>query len=283
MTKLVGEPINPEKTIFKEFIKTLIEQSADIYIIDWVLHFMDGTTNPIKIFEELKKENFNFLSKYWILYSGPEGNSVSEFINEYFPSSKYYSTPGKGNLEGSITKSGRDHFSEVITVAEKFIESTQVPIEIVELDVDVEETTIRDFSGVIYDVDDINISSSDGRKVAIINRHLFICMGYDKSYGVFLHFDKDNRTLKKLIFRFNDSASPIKRILGERMQEVSRNFLYNPIFFDNFGIVDSSISDYLNLKLENLQAKYQIKGSRFDCDLRKIIKILNEHGIGEKG
>ncbi len=268
-----------ETTNFPDYITTLVSQPADIYIVDWQLVFPDRLYTPKEIFKELSKTNFDFLSKYWIFYSGPEGNQVAEFLRDYFPNKSYYDTPGKGNIEGGITKSDKDHFKDAIQDAVKFLDTKQVPQEIKGIELVEDKTTIRDFAGSCYDVDDMNILSSEGKTVFQINMTLFICMAYNGEYGVFLYFDHDDRRLRKLILRFNNSSTDVKKRLSASMIDDNRKgFIYNPIYFDSNKIIINTIATYVDTKLDNLKECYHIK-NRYLADLKKQIKIFQEHGI----
>lgn len=277
-TNLVGEIIDPKETDFKKYIETIRKSPVDVFIVDWVLNFQKESYSPIDIFRELAKEGYDFLSKFWIFYSGPEGNKVSEFLQDYFPNPKYYCTPGKGNLEGPVTKSGRDHFKEVIEQALEFVEEQKVPAELKDLIIPEGKATIRGSDAEIYDFDNPKFTEG-GNRVLILNPNLFICMTITHPFIIFLYLDEENRKLKKKLLRLNSSTTIVKDSLIREFVQSGRFFYYNPDFFDRDSNINPSIEFYINSKLDNIKSYYDIQGERYPCDLSKQINILSEHGI----
>lgn len=274
--ELLGYAIEPN-TNFRDYVNVLSLNQGEIYFVDWKLLFYDGEYAPNDIFCLLEGNNFDFLNKFWIFYSEPEGNKVADFLPNYFPNAGYYHMPGKGNIIGQITKSGKDHFKEAIDKALTFINKHKVPVELKEIEVG-DIITVREFGGACYDTDEPNSLSSGGKTIFQLTRELFLCMAYDSSFGIILYFDDNNYQLKKQILRFNDATTVVKERIGTRMIDQSRKgFFYNPTFFDQDRQVINSLVDYVNINLENIKIFYKVK--KYNISLEKYIKILQEHGL----
>lgn len=264
-----------ERTLFDSYIAMLKDVIADIYIVDWELKFSDmrDVTNPKEIFKALPK-NFRYRNKYWIFYSAPASNDLLAYLHEYVPSPINRDTPGKGSM---ITTYGEDDynlFQKSMDKAIQYVASQKVPDWAESFDLG-PDTAIK---AIYYDLEEIDpLNWVRHMSVFPLYAKGTICAAWEKPYGILLFLDY-YKTLKVFVFRSDD----LEGFKSELQLTGGKGFYFNPIFFDDRGLLRKDFRPDVHSKTAIIQQEYKKhnNGKRIDkVKVKRQLDLLRQHMV----
>lgn len=268
---------------FDEYIQKIISLESDIYIVDWQLKFKENEEyNPKEIFSKLKFKKFKFNQKYWIFYSKPHSDILLDFTRDYFNQSYCYDTPGKANILGKITASGKNHFLDCIKKAIDFLSIISIPDTIQKIEIDnLHKIEIPYFGSHGYSLFSNDYLKASEKRAFTINPELLVCFAYDSSYGIIIYFNEvdNDKILQLYLVKLNDSAIVFKKSMADYTKIINnKGFIYNPNFFQSNSIIKTEFQEYFNQLLSIIKNEITI-GKFRKVDITKLIEIFKNHQL----